>query len=228
MYDISCLGHSYIYIHVYTRLHRMHEVRYKRLMVNLILPHSMATIGKCHDGPCGPCFLCASETSKYTHPERFSNDQYTFLCKFEDREINKTVCICYACYKQIQRNIHNTEFKPRWKKKSNIKTRTRCSIESCENTAIKTTHLASKEDIEHILDQPLMSFTVEDAEISVPLCQTHYNQLYTQLSISSPCKSCGGKPRKGERFNRRCPHPESINTYLTIVSMTLAILPRTA
>ena len=178
----------------------------------------MATIGKCHDGPCGPCFLCASEISKYTHTQRFSNDQYTFLCKFEDREINKTVCICYACYKQIQRNIHNTEFKPQWKKKSNIKTRTRCGIESCENTAIKTTHLASKEDIEHILDQPVMSFTVEDAEISVPFCQTHYNQLYTQLSISSPCKSCRGKPRKGERFNRRCPHPESINTYLTIVS----------
>ena len=66
-------------------------------------------------------------------------------------------------------------------------------MESCDNAAIKSTHLATKEKIEQMLDQPVMSFTVQDAEISVPLCQRHYNQLYTQLTISATCESCGGK-----------------------------------
>ena len=78
------------------------------------------------------------------------------------------------------------------------KTQSRCGMESCDNAAIKSTHLAT--------------------EISVPLCQRHYNQLYMQLTISAPCESCGGKPRKNERFNRHCPNPDSMNMYLKIVS----------
>lgn len=91
-------------------------------------------------------------------------------------------------------------------------------MESCDNAAIKSTHLATKEKIEQMLDQPVMSFTVQDAEISVPLCQRHYNQLCTQLTISAPCESCGGKLLKNERFNRHCPNQDSVNMYLKIVS----------
>ena len=150
---------------------------------------------KCHEGHCGPCFLCNGQSTKYTHPVRFRSEEYTFLCQCEDREIDATVCICYPCHKQIQRNIGNTGFKPRWQK-HNIKT-TVCGIEGCKKEAIKNTHLASREDIEHIFNKAVTSFTVEDDAISVPLCQSCYNELYTHLNLSLPCASCGGKPRRG-------------------------------
>ena len=179
--------------------------------------HSMSTSRKCHDGPCGPCFLCKSASKQFTHPVRFNSEQYTFLCKFEEQCIDKTVCICYPCSKDIKRNINNMLFKPRWRK-AEKKCNGRCAIQSCENTAIKNTHLASNEDVEKILERPVISFTVVDEVVSVRLCQKHYNEVYCRLNLSSPCESCGSKPRKGEQFNRRCPRPESINTYLTIVS----------
>ena len=98
----------------------------------------MATSGKCHDGPCGPCFLCTSHSTKYSHSKRFNSEVYAFLCRLEEQEIDKT---CYPCYKQTQINVHNTEFKPWWQKESNIKNKIRCGI---ENAAIR-------EYIEHIL-----------------------------------------------------------------------------
>jgi len=61
-------------------------------------------------------------------------------------------------------------------------------------------------------------FNVEEDGSSINLCQALYNYLPSQLTLSTDCESCGGKPRKGERFNRHCPEPNSINTYLTMVS----------
>ena len=65
------------------------------------------------------------------------------------------------------------------------------AIESCRDTAIKNTRLESWEDIQNLLEQPVTSFTVEDSDVSVPLCPTHYN-LYTPLNLSS--EACRGKP----------------------------------
>ena len=108
------------------------------------------------------------------------------------------------------------QFNHRWHKRKQKPT-LRCVIQSCGNIAVKNTHLASRSNIQSILNQPVTSFTVEEEDISVPLCQMHYNQLYTQLNLS-PCEACGCKPRKGERFNRHCPNTNTINTYLRIVS----------
>ena len=178
----------------------------------------MALARKCHSGPCGPCFLCTGCSSKYTHPEKFTHEQYRFLCSVEEDEIEKSVCICYPCHKQIQRNINNTQFKPRWKKNAIKPKFIKCGIEGCSNAFAKKTNLANKENVEQILQQPLVSFSIEKHQISVLLCLSHYNQLYSQLNPSSPCHSCGCKPTKGDQFNRHCQHPELINMYLSLVS----------
>ena len=172
----------------------------------------MASGRKCHEGPCGPCYLCGMSTSKYTHPVRFTTDQYALLCKVENEEIDKSVCICYACNMQIQRNQQSTTFKPRWKKNT-TKTEYLCGIENCGSLVKKRTQLASKNDIERILGGQVMTFTVTEDKVSVPLCQAHYNHLYTHLTTSAPCDFCAGKPRKNEHFNRHCPDPEAINEY---------------
>ena len=178
----------------------------------------MASSRKCHQGAWGPCFLCHNQSAKYTHPERFDDEQYAFLCAVEDTPIDKYVCICYACSKLHKRNINNPKFEPQWKAKSN-KAQSKCSIQNCENTACKNTSLASGDKIEHLIGQPIVAFTIdEDAHSTVRLCQVHYNHLYVQLNLSAPCESCGGRPRKGEKFNRHCPEPDAVNTYLATVS----------
>ena len=176
----------------------------------------MASSRKCHDGLCGPCFLCHSESTKYTHPEKFDNKQYAFLCEVENKLVDRCVCVCYACSKQLKRNLGNPMFEPRWRTKQ--KCQSKCSIQNCENLASKKTSLASGEEIERFIGQPVVSFTVEEAVSTVSLCQLHYNHLYRQLNFSVPCDSCGEKPKKGEKFNRHCPEPELINTYLASIS----------
>ena len=122
----------------------------------------MATGNKCHEGPCGACYLCGIHASRYTHPEGFSSElhqgthtqrdsavSYTPSCVSKRSKIYNVRCICYACY---MHNIHNPTFTPHWKTKPS-KTRSRCSIECCEATAVKCTHLASKEEVEHTLNQ---------------------------------------------------------------------------
>ena len=173
--------------------------------------YSMASSGKCHQGPCGPCFLCHKQSSKFTHPEKFDDAQYTFLCAVEERPIDKYVCICYACSKQLKRNVSNPKSEPRWKAKP-TKPQSKCSIQNCDNAACKNTNLASGDQIERLIGKPIVAFTVEEDASTVRLCQVHYNQLYVQLHLSSLCESCGGKPRKGEKFNRHCPEPNTINT----------------
>ena len=110
--------------------------------------------------PCRPCSLCGSRSSKYTHPERFSAQVYEFLCKLEEKNIEKTACICYACHKQIKRNINNDSFKPRWRKLESKESK-RCGIADCKAIASKVTQMATTEEIEYTLDQKVVSFTID-------------------------------------------------------------------
>ena len=61
-------------------------------------------------------------------------------------------------------------------------------------------------------------FKVESNCAPVPLCQSHYNDMYTKTHTSNPCDSCRMKPSKGELFGRHCPAPDKINAYLNIIS----------
>ena len=170
---------------------------------------------KCHNGPCGPCSLCKSLSSKYTHPERFDTEQYKFLCEVEEREICKTDCICHCCSKQIKRNVSNENFTPRWK--SRHPTTNKCGIGGCTSEAKKNTQLASTEEIEMVMGQSVTSFTVAADRTIVPLCQVHYNEVYHLLQPIT-CDACGIKPRKEEHFNRHCPNLVAINAYLSVVA----------
>ena len=140
----------------------------------------MTSSSKCHQGPCGPCFLCRSRSMKYTHPDKFDSDQYDFLCEVEGTVIDKCVCTCYACSKQLTRHVDCPKFEPRWQEK-NTRTENKCSVQSCTNIGNKNTTLATGHEIEGLLGQPIVSFT------TVCLCQVHYNSLYSKLNASAPC-----------------------------------------
>lgn len=81
-----------------------------------------------------------------------------------------------------------------------------------------STILRASEEIERLIGEPVVAFTVEESVSTVSLCQLHYNHLYRQLNPVFSCDSCGGYPRKGEKFNRHCPESEMINTYLASIS----------
>lgn len=107
----------------------------------------MASSRKCHVGLCGPCSLCHSKSIKYTHPEKFDDKQYTFLCKVENKLVDKCACICYACLKQLKRNLGNPKFEPQWRTKYN--SQSKCSIHNCEcqclNCLNTSTHQENKD-----------------------------------------------------------------------------------
>ena len=124
---------------------------------------------------------------------------------------------CYACHKQIQRNINNDSFKPRWRKLESKESK-RCGIADCKAIASKVTQMATTEEIEYTLEQKVVSFTIDGMGVHVPLCQTHYNNLYTQINTVSTCASCGGRSKRGDRFNRHCPNPGIVNSVLTTVT----------
>ena len=110
------------------------------LLACLCCFHSMASSRKCHEGPCGPCSLCHRQSSKFTHTERLNVLQYQFLCEAENN-VDKSTCICYACFKQLNRNVGNPNFRPRWKRCSSQSTG-KCSIQGCEHNMHKSTCIA--------------------------------------------------------------------------------------
>ena len=121
-----------------------------------------------------------------------------------------------SCTKQFKRNKENLKFQPRWKctlPKEKIK----YSIDKCDNRVHKHTKLASVEAIEERLEDKVVSFTVDEKQVSVGLCQAHYNALYSRLNPTHSCDSCKARPHAGQVFNRHCLSPEIVNTYLRLV-----------
>ena len=103
IHHIQCFNYTIQHIR---DQHSNNKGNKRHMLYVMYLVCSMAT-QKCHDGPCGPCSLCKMHSSKYTHPERFNTEQYTFLCEVEEREVSKIKRICYCCSKQIKRNVRN-------------------------------------------------------------------------------------------------------------------------
>lgn len=117
----------------------------------------------------------------------------------------------------MQRNMNNENFMPRWRERKNRVVK-RCGIADCKDEARKVTKMATKDEIEHTLNKKVVLFTTDGTAVQVPLCQTHYNNVYTHTHTPTTCDSCGGKAKKGERMNRHCPNPELVNSALNTVS----------
>ena len=132
--------------------------------------------------------------------------------------MSKDACICYPCSKQLKRNVGNKNFLPRWHPRQSDKPSC-CSITGCKQAAKKRTQITLNE-AEKIFKKPVAMFEVTDEEdiVCVRLCTEHYNTAYMHTHTPSSCAACNSKPRKGERFNRRCSSVDVINTYLRLVS----------
>lgn len=79
-------------------------------------------------------------------------------------------------------------------------------------------YLVTPEELEIMLGVWLVAFTVDENSTHIPLCQTHYLDVYSKVHLPNPCESCEAKPRKGEQFTRHCPAPDVINGYLNAIS----------
>ena len=92
--------------------------------------------------------------------------------------------ICSAWFKQLNRNIGNPNFRPRWKRCSSQSTG-KCSIQGCKHNMHKSTCIATEAEIEQVIGKPIVAFNVEEDGSSINLCQAHYNYLYSQLTLST-------------------------------------------
>ena len=170
-----------------------------------------------HGGHCGPCSLCHKDSTRYSHAINLQDQVYNFLCSIEGKSIVKEACICHACIKQIQRNIGNPTYHPRWRPKKE-KTCT-CSVEKCGVEVYRNTNLATPSEVSSVLHTRVTTFTVDDTDSTVPLCKKHYTELYSILRAPSTqcCEACGAKPKGKTKFVRRCQSPELANAYLSLL-----------
>ena len=71
----------------------------------------------------------------------------------------REVCICHACYKQASTNVINPTFQPRWKPKQALP-KAICSVDTCDKTVYRNTNMASREQIENLVGQKLVTFAI--------------------------------------------------------------------
>ena len=165
-----------------------------------------------HRGNCGPCSLCCMGSNRYTHLSSMDESTKTLIMNIEGRR--NVGCICHACYKQAKRNVGNENYTPRWRPKT--VTPEYCGLACCMEKKYRQTSIASPTEIEAIVGGIL---SVKDGTIvQTPLCKAHYMRVTTALHAPRPCESCNSKPKWGEQHTRHCPSPDTVNTYLSIIS----------
>ena len=90
----------------------------------------------------------------------------------------------------------------------------KCSVSSCNNVSQKHTSLLTGIEIEEISGLTLNDEAlVTPSRVGVPLCTTHYNQVYSIIHKPVPCQFCGIMPHKGRKFARKCPNPAEVACY---------------
>lgn len=175
----------------------------------------MATHHEPH--PClqaGPCTLCKQRSFRYTLFKSAELQEKELICEHYTGTLSNVSCICQACMKQVKRNVNNENFHPRWLGKQ-PQTQTQCCILNCNKVTYSFTSLLSPDQLKQVLD---VSLEVDVPHDQLPLCQSHYNEMYRGITGSQPCDSCGVKPRKGEYFVRHCPSPGLVNIHLNNIT----------
>lgn len=169
---------------------------------------------------CGPCSLCQRTSTRYFHTESWDNDK---LARFKSHVLPATIslndhthiCICRACYHDIESKICKENYVPRWKK---IKIRkpveaSQCQVEGCTNQGDITTTAISIDNVPEgvrVLGRPSK------------FCSFHYHLIYN-YQHQAVCSSCGTRAKAGEIF-RYCPNPSMIEKYLRATSEFNSIL----
>ena len=90
----------------------------------------------------------------------------THIWKKMDCVVAKLICdhfmqrsVCHACYKQASTNVNNPTFQPRWKPKQALP-KAICSVDTCDETVYRNTNMASREQIENLVGQKLVTFAI--------------------------------------------------------------------
>ena len=110
---------------------------------------------KPHDGSCGPCVLCTTQSVRSIHTSRQNGpDCISSL----EGGMNPDACICHAYYKQTGWNVGNSNYRP-WRR-PNLKQREHCEVDQCQNNVYRHTNITSSTQIEDILTHQ-----------TTPLCQ---------------------------------------------------------
>ena len=176
--------------------------------------YSNETFDKSFKNVHGPCTLCKQQSFRYTLVKNIDSQERLLINQFHHATLSDTAYICQACMKQIKRNTHNIKtFHPRWLPKQ-VRTETICCIQNCKLPTYSTTNLLTPDELEEAVGVPVVAFTVDRCSTQLSLCQNHYNHMYRKITVSTPCDSCGMKPRRGESFMRHCPAPDLINEHL--------------
>ena len=157
----------------------------------------------------GQCVLCRNTSFRYSRAANVGKQKRCIIDRFTSTSsLPDTACIYQACIMQVKHNIKNEHFHPRWLPKQNKTEQNKAAVLNTAKTLFTGTLTSSV-----MRKWQKLVFTVESNCAQVPLCQSHYNDMYTKAHTSNPCDSCRMKPRKGELFGRHCPAPDNLPKY---------------
>ena len=157
------------------------------------------------------CHLCSSDSpaNTYKTPATWTEESREWVRRYVP-DLPLEVLVCGACSKFVKRHTGEEDVTPRWVKQT--KTPHPCMVVDCKVNARGTTSLTTYSTAKEYLELD------ECAQHDTPLflCNVHYQRLYHDLTAPTPvpCATCGGMPKYGKHYVRRCPDPERITVYL--------------
>ena len=167
---------------------------------------------------CGPCSLCNRTSARYFHTESWDSDKLTHFINHvcpPKLTTNDRICICRACHHDIDSNISNENYVPRWKKLkvSKLVEFSPCHVQDCISPGNVTTTAISLNNIPEgiiVIGQPSK------------FCPFHYHYIYN-YQHQTVCKTCGIRAKIGETF-RCCPNPSVTEKYLRATTGSNSII----
>ena len=159
---------------------------------------------------CGPCSLCKRTSTRYFHTDSWDSDKYMHFIKHvvpPSCTVTKKypVCICRACYHDLNTNVGNDNHTPRWKRHKLGKPveLSPCDVQGCTNNGEFHTIAITSDNIP---DEVTLSGQ------SSKYCSVHYHAIYNHQH-QTKCTTCGKKASSGEKM-KSCPNPHLIERYL--------------
>ena len=153
------------------------------------------------------CELCSGNDITFTTPQQWNSEGACSVAT--SLALSLTSLVCQACRRDISRVSSDPSFISRWEK-IKFKGGT-CVIQNCTTEVFVSTKLFTLEKFHSaVLANGLSAVEVSSP---IPLCHTHYNQVYHYLfPTQSNCASCGISLKHTQV--RSCPDPTVIEEHL--------------
>ena len=172
--------------------------------------------GVAGEEPFKECILCGNKDNQKSRYATWGTTERMYLEKHFGMSPQDNTFICKKHLVEARRHGHKYDHVPSWKTSpSSVQefNKQQCSNPQCNN--VEYDKLIKPLFASH--DQLTELFEIEHTGEPFVLCRKCYNETYATIcgTGSTPCSSCGAKPKKGTAFCRHSPDAEKVSQHLS-------------